>query len=283
MENKMQDKTIVNLKSSEKEQLYVIKIGGNIIDDEPKLISFLENFASIKGKKILVHGGGKLVTDLAGKLKIEQQVLNGRRITDKETLTLVVMVYAGLINKKIVASLQSHGCNALGLCGADGNSMIAHKRQINSTSGEPGVNYGFVGDVDIVNRELIELLLEKNISPVFAPVTHDKAGQLLNTNADTIATEIAKSLSNDYNVTLVYSFEKEGVLSDATNEDSVIKKINSSNYVELKSNGAIYAGMVPKMDNAFNAINKGVEKVIIGKAEKIHQLIKGESGTLIVR
>jgi acetylglutamate kinase len=283
MGDTMQDEDIVTAKNPGKETIYVIKIGGNIIDDEPKLISFLENFALVKGKKILIHGGGKLVNKLAAELKIEQQVLNGRRITDKETLTLVIMVYAGLINKKIVALLQSNGCNALGLCGADGNFMAAHKRQINSATGEPGVDYGFVGDIDTINLELMQLLLEKNISLVIAPLTHDGDGQLLNTNADTIATEIAKSLSNDYEVTLVYSFEKAGVLTDVNDENSIIKKIEPESYKKLKETGAIYAGMIPKMDNAFNALQKGVQKVIIGKAEKIHQLIKGESGTIITR
>ncbi len=187
------------------EKLLVIKIGGNIIDDEAKLISFLQSFSSIEGKKILVHGGGKLATQLAEKLGVKQQLVDGRRITDAETLKIVTMVYAGYINKNIVAKLQAGDCNAIGLCGADGDSILAHKRN------HPVLDYGFVGDVDAINTVLLKSLLDQNIAIVFAPITHDQQGQLLNTNADTIAQEVAKGMSSQYDVDLIYSFEKSGV------------------------------------------------------------------------
>ncbi len=265
-----------------KSPLYIVKIGGNIIDDDKKLNVFLKEFAAIEEKKILVHGGGKLATRLAEDLGIEQKLLDGRRITDAETLKIVTMVYAGYINKNIIATLQSFDCNAIGLCGADGDSILAHKRV------HPGIDYGFVGDVDAINTKLISTLLEQNISIVFAPITHDQQGQLLNTNADTIAQEIAKGMSELYDVELIYAFEKNGVLLDVNNEDSVIPVITPANYDELKAplaedGGAkIFAGMIPKLDNAFAALNSGVKKVIIGKAENINQLIKGNSGTAII-
>lgn len=257
-------------------KLYVIKIGGNIIDDEAKLASFLKEFASIEEKKILVHGGGKLVTRLAEKLGIEQQLVDGRRITDAETLKIVTMVYAGFINKNIVAGLQANNCNAMGLCGADGDAILAHKRQ------HPVLDYGFVGDVDAINTELISGLLEKNIALVFAPITHDQQGQLLNTNADTIAQEIARGMSELYDVQLIYSFEKSGVLLDANDDTTVIPEIKPSNYQQLKSKNKIFAGMIPKLDNAFAALKSGVDKVIIGKAENLKELINGSSGTTII-
>ncbi|MBS1607625.1 MAG: acetylglutamate kinase [Bacteroidetes bacterium] len=262
------------------ESLIIIKIGGNIIDDEKSLHSFLQSFSSIDGKKILVHGGGKLATQLAQKLGIEQTMIDGRRITDAETLKVVTMVYAGYINKNIVATLQANGCNAIGLSGADGNAMLAHKRN------HPTIDYGFAGDVDTINTDFLSALLEKNISIVFAPITHDKKGQLLNTNADTIAQELAKGLSKQYTVTLIYSFEKAGVLLDINDESSVIKTINWEYYQQLKpspsgAGGKIFAGMIPKLDNAFTALNNGVNKVIIGKAEKLKELINGSSGTTI--
>ncbi|HQV86253.1 MAG TPA: acetylglutamate kinase [Chitinophagaceae bacterium] len=258
------------------DKLYVIKIGGNIIDDEVKLASFLADFASIEEKKILVHGGGKLATRLAEKLGIEQQLVDGRRITDAETLKIVTMVYAGFINKNIVAVLQANNCNAIGLCGADGDTILAHKRQ------HPVLDYGFVGDVDAINTNLINNLLEKNIAVVFAPITHDQQGQLLNTNADTIAQEIARSMSDLYNVQLIYSFEKSGVLLDANDDTTVIPEIKPSSYLQLKSKNKIFAGMIPKMDNAFAALKSGVGKVIIGKAENLKGLINGSSGTTII-
>ncbi|MES1224329.1 MAG: acetylglutamate kinase [Bacteroidota bacterium] len=258
-----------------KELLYIIKIGGNIIDDEVKLSSFLKDFTSIQGNKILVHGGGKLATQLAGKLGIEQTMIDGRRITDAETLKIVTMVYAGYINKNIVAQLQENGTNAIGLTGADGNSILAHKRN------HPSIDYGFAGDVDAINTDLISGLLEKKISIVFAPVTHDKKGQLLNTNADTIAQELAKGLSKEYETTLIFSFEKSGVLLDASNDDTVINEINPASYNQLKAEQKIFAGMIPKLDNAFTALNSGVSRVIIGKAENLKELVKGSSGTTI--
>lgn len=258
------------------DNLYIIKIGGNIIDDEKKLSSFLKDFAAVEGNKILVHGGGKLATKMAEQMNVPQQVIDGRRITDAETLKIVTMVYAGYINKNIVAKLQMNNCNAIGLCGADGDAILAHKRK------HPVMNYGFVGDVDSINTDLIRSLLEKNLTPVFAPITHDQQGQLLNTNADTIAQELAKGLSNDFNVHLIYSFEKAGVLLDANEDTTVIPVINPSSYKKLKAEEKIFAGMIPKLDNAFTALNSGVKKVIIGKAENLKELIAGKSGTSII-
>ena len=265
-----------------KEALYIIKIGGNIIDDEKKLLSFLKDFASIDGGKILVHGGGKLATKMAEQMNIPQQVIDGRRITDAETLKIVTMVYAGYINKNIVAKLQMNNCNAIGLCGADGDAILAHKRK------HPVMDYGYVGDVDAINTHLITNLLEKNLTPVFAPITHDQQGQLLNTNADTIAQELAKGLSNEFDVSLIYSFEKSGVLLDVDDESSVITKLNWEEYQILKKPGSpsgdggkIFSGMIPKLDNAFAALNSGVKKVIIGKTENLQALIAGTSGTTI--
>ena len=275
-----------------KERLYIVKIGGNIIDDEQKLSSFLKQFAdfntTLQGmgacKKILVHGGGKLATRLAEKLGVEQKLVDGRRITDAETLKIVTMVYAGYINKNIVARLQANHCNAIGLCGADGDAILAHKRK------HPILDYGFVGDIDAINTDLISDLLQKNIAVVFAPITHDQAGQLLNTNADTIAQEIARAMSDLYDVDLIYSFDKAGVLLDVNDESSVIKILDRKYYQELRASsdsaigvkGKIFAGMIPKLDNAFTALNKGVKKVIIGKAEDLDELIAGTSGTTII-
>lgn len=258
------------------DKLYIIKIGGNIIDDEAKLAAFLRDFAAIEDKKILVHGGGKLATRLAEKMGIEQQLVDGRRITDAETLKIVTMVYAGYINKNIVAALQANHCNAIGLCGADGDAILAHKRQ------HPVLDYGFVGDVDSINTDLISTLLNKKISVVFAPITHDQQGQLLNTNADTIAQEIAKGLSGLYDTQLIYSFEKSGVLLDANDDSTVIHEIKPSYYQELKAKNKIFAGMIPKLDNAFTALNSGVGRVIIGKAEQLPELLNGQAGTSIL-
>ena len=258
------------------DKLVVIKIGGNIIDDEKKLSSFLRTFAAIDGNKILIHGGGKLATKLAEKMKVEQKMVEGRRITDAETLKIVTMVYAGYVNKNIVAQLQRFHCNALGLSGVDGDIILAHKRK------HPVIDYGFVGDVDSVNSPLVKKLLDQNLALVFAPITHDQTGQLLNTNADTIAQEIAKAMGNVYEVKLIYSFEKSGVLMDADDESTVIGSINPVYYKELKAKEKIFAGMIPKLDNAFEALNSGVSKVIIGKAENLEELIAGRSGTTIV-
>jgi len=258
------------------DKLYVIKIGGNIIDDKKKLSSFLRSFASIEDKKILVHGGGKLATKLAEKMGVEQKLVDGRRITDAETLKIVTMVYAGYVNKNIVAQLQSFTCNSIGLSGVDGDIILAHKRK------HPVIDYGFVGDVDSVNSPLVKKLLDQNLALVFAPITHDQSGQLLNTNADTIAQEIAKAMSSAYEVKLIYSFEKSGVLIDADDESTVISSIDPVYYKELKAKEKIFAGMIPKLDNAFAALNSGVSKVIIGKAENLEELLAGRSGTAIV-
>ena len=258
------------------DKLYIIKIGGNIIDDEEKLSSFLKVFAAVEGKKILVHGGGKLATKLAEQMNVPQQMVEGRRITDAETLKIVTMVYAGYINKNIVAQLQANDCSALGLSGADGNVIQAHKRV------HAIIDYGFAGDVDFINSSLLQTLLQQNISLVVAPITHDKQGQLLNTNADTIAQEIAKELSQQFDVNLIYSFEKAGVLLDSYDDSSVINKINPAFYKELKEKNLVFAGMIPKLDNAFAALNSSVKKVIIGKVENLHQLLTGISGTTIV-
>ncbi|MES2005083.1 MAG: acetylglutamate kinase [Bacteroidota bacterium] len=274
--NIAEQNTNSTFREQESEIVYVIKIGGNIIDDETKLASFLQSFAAVKGKKILIHGGGKLATKLAAQMGVEQQVIDGRRITDAETLKIVTMVYAGYINKNIVAQLQSHNCNAIGLTGADGNLIQAHKRQ------HATIDYGYVGDVDVVNIDLLQTLLEQDIAVVAAPITHDAKGNLLNTNADTIAQEIATALGKKYSVTLIYSFEKSGVLLDINDESSVISKLTPVYYAELKSVERIFAGMLPKLDNAFAALEKGVGKVIIGKAEQLHQLITGEAGTTIL-
>ena len=258
------------------DKLIVIKIGGNIIDDDAKLALFLKSFAALNEKKILIHGGGKLATKLAAQLNIQQQMIDGRRITDAETLKIVTMVYTGAINKNIVAQLQSEKCNAIGISGADGNAIVAHKRK------HATIDFGFVGDVDSVNTSFLQSLIENNICPIVAPITHDGKGQLLNTNADTIAQEIAKALSKIYHVTLIYSFEKAGVLLDTEKEDSVIPVLTPSKYEELKSTGKIFAGMIPKLDNAFAALKQGVKKVIIGKAENLEILISGKSGTSII-
>ncbi len=256
--------------------LYVVKIGGNIIDDAQKLKGFLDVFATIKEPKILVHGGGKLATAMAAQLGIEQQLVDGRRITDAETLKVVTMVYAGFINKNIVASLQANGADAMGISGADGNIIKAHKRP------NAGLDYGFVGDVDSVNAKRLLFLLQQGITPVFCPITHDGKGLLLNTNADTIAQEIAKALSKDYSMQLIYSFEKAGVLLNADDENTVIKILNQGYYRQLKDEGKIFAGMIPKLDNAFAALQSGVQKVIIGRAEELQQLINNTAGTTIV-
>ena len=263
------------------EQLYIIKIGGNIVDDEIKLLQFLQAFAQLEGNKILVHGGGKMATRLAESMGVKQQLIDGRRITDEATLRIVTMVYAGFINKNIVAQLQGYQVNALGLSGADGNLIKAHKRNNINAEGQ-AIDYGFVGDVDIVNANLLIELLQKKIIPIIAPITHDGTGQLLNTNADTIAQAIATALGKLYKTVLIYSFEKAGVLLDVNDEESVIKTLDSAYFQSLKDQQLIFAGMIPKLANAFEAINKGVEKVIIGKAEDLQNLINGNSGTTII-
>jgi len=249
------------------QQLTVVKIGGNVIDDEIALSNFLIEFNLLKGQKILVHGGGKLANQLQDKLNIPLQMVEGRRITDSETLKLVTMVYAGFINKNIVAKLQALNCNAIGLSGADANCINANKREVVS------IDYGFVGDIKKINAAFISSCLENNMTPVFSAITHDGNGQLLNTNADTIASELAIALCVNYNVQLVYCFEKNGVLQNVDDDSSVLKSISNSDYNNLKENSVINNGMVPKMDNAFHALNKGVAFVQIGKAENLLQLV----------
>jgi len=264
-----------------KEKLYIIKVGGNIIDDENKLSSFLKKFAALKSgdgkpvKKILVHGGGKLATKLANELKVPQQLVDGRRITDAETLKIVTMVYAGYINKNIVAILQANHCNAIGLSGADANVIRAHKR-IHAT-----IDYGFAGDIDEVNAPFLQTLLEQDLAIVLAPITHDQKGQLLNTNADTIAQETARGMCALFEVNLIYSFEKTGVLLDANDESTVIPSIKPTYYAQLKAEKKIFAGMIPKIDNAFVALNSGVKQVTIGNAEELEKLITHAAGTSI--
>lgn len=258
------------------DKLYVIKIGGNIVDNEAALSDFLDLFAAVPGKKILVHGGGKVATRLAADLNIKQQLVDGRRITDAETLKVVTMVYAGLINKQIVAALQSKGSNVLGITGADGNIIQAHKRI------HPTMDYGFVGDVDFVNSTMLSAVLGLGLNVVVAPITHDNKGQLLNTNADTIAQEIATAMSKLYNVDLIYSFEKAGVLMDAEDDNTVIKVIDPTTYKSLRDRQLIFAGMIPKLDNAFAALRSGVRKVIIGHGTQLPLLISGAAGTTII-
>ena len=254
-----------------KEKLYVIKIGGNIVDNADKLDQVLTDFAALDEAKILVHGGGKIATEISASLGIEALIKDGRRITDAETLKVVTMVYAGLINKGIVARLQSKGCNAIGLTGADGNSILALKRPVKE------IDYGFVGDVSPkrVNASLLSAIMMNGISPVFAALTHDGHGQMLNTNADTIAFVLAVALSDLYEVSLVYCFEKKGVLLDIDDEDSVIELINKEQYLQLKQQGIVAAGMIPKLNNAFDAISQGVGEVLICHADALKGIVEG--------
>jgi acetylglutamate kinase len=259
------------------EKLYIIKIGGNIVDNPTLLTACLTAFSKLEGQAILVHGGGKLATQLATSMGVEQTMVEGRRITDEATLKIVTMVYAGAINKNIVAQLQSLRVNAMGLTGADGNLIQAHKRTGTS------IDYGFVGDVDGVNTNLVKQLLSNAIKLVVAPITHDGKGQLLNTNADTIAQSLATALATKYNVHLIYGFEKEGVLKDINDPSSVIARMDKPIYGALKDQKLIFEGMIPKIDNAYEALDNGVASVIIGKAEKMNQLINGTAGTTITK
>ena len=247
------------------ETVKVIKIGGNIIDNASALNDFLKQFSKLKGPKVLVHGGGKLATKLANQMQVEVKMIDGRRITDAETLDIITMVYAGKINKNIVASLQSNSCNAIGFTGADGNTITSIKRPIKQ------IDYGFVGDVVKVNTEVLETLLQNSITPVFCAITHDENGQLLNTNADTIASEIAIGFANKFKTELYYCFEKKGVLQDVNDDDSVIENINTESYQELLDTKVIVDGMLPKLNNCFHAINQNVDKVCIGKSEMLFQ------------
>jgi acetylglutamate kinase len=251
-----------------KQELHIIKIGGNVIDNSENLYHFLKDFTALEGYKILVHGGGKVATQLSETLGIEPKLVDGRRITDIETLRVVTMVYGGLINKNIVAQLQRFGNNAIGLTGADGNFIRTKKRPVKM------IDYGFVGDIDdkSIDPNNIARLMEAGFTPVFCAITHDGEGQLLNTNADTIASALAVALSKVYETTLIYCFEKKGVLQDINDEESLIRDIDPDRYEELKKQQIIHSGMLPKLDNAFTAINCGVKAVIIGKSDDLGQL-----------
>lgn len=266
--------------------LYVIKIGGNVIDNPESLKKFLADFARLKGLKILIHGGGKIATKMASDLGIHSQMIEGRRVTDSESLKVVTMVYAGLLNKNIVAGLQHQQCNAIGLSGADGNLIRAKRRPLKEIfSAEKNENiwidYGFVGDLkkDSIDHLGLNKLLEAGFTPVFSAITHDGEGQLLNTNADTIASAIAIAMSADYETSLIYCFEKAGVLRDVNDEHSLIKTIDPSAYHEYMRQGVISDGMIPKLDNAFDAINQGLKYVYIGKADALSQLNEQNFGT----
>lgn len=247
-----------------KNKLSIIKIGGNIIDDEQNLDSFLADFAKIEHAKILIHGGGKIATKLNEKLGIKTIMNEGRRMTTPENLDTVTMVYAGLVNKKIVSKLQGNKCNVLGLSGADANCILAEKRPASP------VDYGWVGDVKKINSSTINLFISNGITPVFCAISHDGNGQLLNTNADTVAAEIAIAFSELYDTELIYCFEKNGVLLDVNDDDSVIENINTDKYLDLKKNNTIYEGMLPKLENCFYALNNKVSKVIIGHPSVIN-------------
>lgn len=259
-------------------KLFVIKIGGNIIDDDAALQAFLAELAAIRENKILVHGGGKIASKLGEQLGLTPNYVNGRRITDAATLDLVTMVYGGLVNKQIVAALQALHCNAIGLTGVDGNIIPAVKRPVRD------IDYGFVGDIDTkdVHSKILSLLLSNGLTPVIAPLTHDGQGSMLNTNADTIAAELAIALSGDYDVRLVYCFDKAGVLENVEDEGSVIPLITKEKYRSLTAEKKLFEGMIPKIDNAFSALDKGVGEVLIGHAKDILRNTTGETlGTLI--
>ena len=262
------------------DKLFVIKVGGNIIDDEQKLVSFLQSFASVQSHKILVHGGGKIATEIGNKLGIESKYINGRRITDDDTIDLVTMVYGGLINKKIVAQLQSLNCNAIGLTGVDGNIIPATKRPVKD------IDFGWVGDIESskLKAESLKLLLANDFVPILAPLTHDEKGHILNTNADTIASSIAIALSTYYDVRLIYCFEKKGLLENIDDENSVITNINKEKYKQLLDERKLFAGILPKIDNAFAAIDAGVHEVLIGDANDLIQNTTNKTiGTLITQ
>lgn len=260
------------------EKITVVKIGGNIVDHPENLDAFIQKFSALEGKKALVHGGGKVATQISKALGIETQMINGRRVTDAETVDVVTMVYAGLVNKKVVSKLQAQGQNAIGFCGADANLIQAHKRPV------VDVDYGFVGDIDKVDGEFLKMVIESGKVPVTAPITHDGKGQLLNTNADTIASEVSIALSEFYDVTLLYAFELPGVLEDIDKPESLISQINPEQYKELLDQGIIAKGMIPKMDNCYNAISRGVSNVMIGHALDLENLFSESrsTGTLLV-
>jgi acetylglutamate kinase len=254
-----------------KEKLTVVKVGGAVVEDEVQLDKLLNDFSAIAGRKILVHGGGRRATQIASQLGIESKMVNGRRITDAAMLPVVTMVYGGLVNKNVVARLQANGVNALGLTGADMNAILSHKRIVKD------IDYGYAGDIDQVNGKQLSNLIEHGIVPVMAPLTHDGKGLILNTNADTIASEVSKALSEFYDVTLIYSFEKPGVMRNPDDDSSMIPIITRDDYTRYKADGTISGGMVPKLDNAFAAINAGVKQVIITLATAID----GKHGTII--
>ena len=252
--------------------LTLIKVGGKIVEEPESLKKLLADFSSIPGHKVLVHGGGRSATALAAQLGIESKMVNGRRVTDEEMLKVVTMVYGGLVNKKIVAGLQALDVNALGLTGADLNYMRSEKRQVAE------VDYGFVGDVKEVDADMLANLISKGVVPVLAPLTHDKKGNLLNTNADTIAGEAAKALARYFDVTLMYCFEKKGVLANENDDDSVIEYINPATFEKLVAEGVIAGGMIPKLENSFEALKAGVKQVVITRADLIKD---NNSGTTI--
>ena len=255
-----------------KNKLTIVKVGGAIVEDSEKLNELLDNFAAIEGAKVLVHGGGRRATKVAAALGIESKMVNGRRITDVDMLEVVTMVYGGLVNKNIIAKLQAKGINAIGLTGADMDVIHSHKRPV-----KDGIDFGFVGDVERVDANKIKLLIDDGITPVMAPLTHDGQGNILNTNADTIASETAKALAALYDVTLIYSFEKKGVLSNPDDDDSVIPVITRTDFNKYVANGTIAGGMIPKIENALAAVDAGVKQVVITLANAID----GKHGTII--
>ncbi len=240
------------------QELKIIKIGGNVINNKKLLSDFLDDFAKLESPKILVHGGGRAASELSVKMGIRPNMINGRRITDADTLEIITMVYGGKINKNIVAQLQARKCNSIGFSGADGNTIVSVKRPVTT------IDYGFVGDVVEINTETLRILLDHKISPIFCAITHDENGQLLNTNADTIAAELAIALSKSYKVALYYCFEKNGVLTDITDDDSVVERIDEKIFEDLKRKEIINEGMLPKIHNCLQAIHKGVSSVHIG-------------------
>lgn len=242
----------------EKRKLKVVKIGGKLIEDRDKFDRFLKDFTSLKEDRVLVHGGGAMASDLCGRLGIETKMINGRRITDSKSLDVILMTYGGLINKRLVADLQTFGCNAIGLCGADGKSILSVKREVN------GIDYGFVGDISRVNSDFISLLLRQGIIPVFSPISCSVEGELLNTNADSIAAEIARAMSCSFDTELYYCFEKKGVLADKGDEDSVIEHLNREKYIEMLEKNLITDGMLPKLQNCFESLQNGISKIYLG-------------------
>ena len=271
-----------------KENLTIVKVGGAVVEDEAQLSQLLKDFSAIEGRKVLVHGGGRKATKVAEALGIESKMVGGRRITDADMLSVVTMVYGGLVNKNLVARLQANGVNALGLTGADMDVIRSHKRPpvpVNSgSSGAPGtsalIDFGFVGDVDRADGQMLSRLIEEGVTPVMAPLTHDGHGNILNTNADTIASETAKALAPYYDVTLIFSFEKKGVLRNPDDDDSVIPSITSEDFPKLVADGIVSGGMLPKLENSFQAIESGVQEVIITHADYIDN---PEAGTRLSR